>query len=181
MSRAAPNAKSGQRRRGRILLWVALAGAALIWLNSQRSGPPEGTVAPSFQLPLVAGGSGTISLAKLRGHPTVIEVFASWCGSCARSAPVLSEAARAKRKTKVNFLGVSTDQNAALARRAHQNWHLPYSVALDDGQFGQVYRISLLPTLLVIDRDGRIVHSASGITRTSTLERWLGELGAARL
>ena len=155
-------------------------GAAL-FISRGRSGPKTGTQAEAFDLPVVAGNRERFRLADQKGTPVVVEVFASWCGVCRRTAPMLSDAARAPRKNPVRFIGVSVDQDAIAAKSAKDQWNLAYDVALDDGRFSKAYGITVLPTLILIDGEGRVRHVSAGAPRSSELEDWLEDVGAARL
>lgn len=138
------------------------------------SGPKEGSAAAAFDLPL-AGGTGRVSLAAHKGKPVLMEVFASWCGVCKRTAPNLVEAWRAHHGENVEFLAVSVDEDPTAASRVKQAWHLPFDVAIDDGSVSRGYGISMLPTLIYIDANGNVKHSVVGSTSRSELEDWIAE------
>lgn len=156
------------------IIWLAIGGAAFVLIRRHNSGPAEGTAAPEINLPLV-GTSARFDLAKERGKPVVLEVFASWCGVCRRAAPVLAQAYRAHPSSDVRFLGVSVDDSLGDAARAKDHWGIPYDVALDDGSVSRGYKVSLLPTLVVIGRDGVVRHTTTGVPSSDELERWLAE------
>ena len=134
-----------------------------------------GTDAPGFDLPLVAEATGSISRWSLEGHkgkPVLIEVFASWCGTCRRSAPTLAEA-HEKYGDKLEFLGISMDDNAEAAALAKQHWRIPYAVAHDDrGAFARAYKIRVLPTFVLLDQDGRIAEVTTGAPSPGRVEEW---------
>jgi peroxiredoxin len=138
------------------------------------SGPKEGSPAAAFDLPL-AGKDGRVSLAAQRGKPVLMEVFASWCGACKRSSPRLSEAYRAHQGEDVTFLAVSVDEDPDAAARVKHDWQLPFDVALDDGSVSRGYGISMLPTLIYIDAQGTVRHSAAGVVSRSDIDSWLAE------
>src|SRR5690606_7426962 len=120
----------------------ALAGALLFWLLRARGGPDEGGPAPAFDLPVVAARAATatrVSLAEQRGKPLLIEVFAGWCGSCRRAAPVRASA-HERYGSDVEFLGISVDEQPEAAALAKQTWQIPYTVAHDGkGAFARSY------------------------------------------
>lgn len=138
------------------------------------SGPKEGTPAAAFDLPL-AGQTGRVSLAAQHGKPMLIEVFASWCSACQRSAPRLAEAWRAHQHDDVTFLAVSVDEDPNAANRVKSDWQLPFNVALDDGSVSHGYGISMLPTLIYIDAAGIVRHVAAGVASRSEIDDWLAE------
>jgi thiol-disulfide isomerase/thioredoxin len=157
-----------------IVVWVAIAGVVVALVRRRSSGPAEGSRAARIDLPLV-GAEGRFDLEQAKGKPVVLEVFASWCGACRRSAPVLSAAFREHSANDVTFLGVSIDESPAEAARAKENWGIPYDVALDDGSVSRGYHVSLLPTVVVIGRDGVVRHTTTGVPSRAELDRWIAE------
>lgn len=160
-----------------LLRYAALGGAVYVLAQQfmrRSSGPKEGAPAAAFDLPL-AGQPGRVSLAAQKGKPVLMEVFASWCGACKRSAPHLAEAWRAHHQENVTFLAVSVDEDAAAAGRVKQDWQLPFEVALDDGSVSRGYDIRMLPTFIYIDGQGTVRHSAAGVASRAELEDWLAE------
>jgi len=155
-----------------VLIWTALAASVVVLVRRRSSGPDEGSDAAQVKLPLV-GQSGHFDLASLRGKPVVMEVFASWCGTCRRATPVLAQAYREHASDRVAFVGVSVDDSLADAERAREKWQIPYPVALDDGQVSRAYNVSLLPTVVLIDRDGKIHRSSAGVPSREELDRFI--------
>ncbi len=176
---AAPSKPQGMGGLRWILAAIVLLGIAVL-MTRKESGPPVGTPAAEFALPTV-GEAGQVRLADLKGTPVVVEVFASWCSACRVAAPTLAKAATAPRAREVRFLGVSMDKDADTAARTKRAWDIPYSVVLDDGSFARNYRVTMLPTFVLIDAEGRIRRVETGAPREATLEGWLTELGAQRL
>ncbi len=159
-------------------LWFAAAAAVALMLSRRASGPAVGVLAPEVDLPVLASAGQRLKLGGALGTPMVIEAFTSWCAVCERSAPRFTAAALAPRKREVRFVGVSLDESAEAAQRAKDEWRLPYQVALDDGSFGRSFKIKLLPTLIVIDAEGRVRHVSTGRLDPDELEEQLDALGA---
>lgn len=158
-----------------LLRYGALAACVYVLATQfvrHSSGPKEGSKAAAFNLPLV-GESGQVSLAAQRGTPLVMEVFASWCSVCKRSAPHLIEAWRAHHTENVKFLAVSVDEDPASATHAKADWNIPFDVAIDDGTVSKAYGITMLPTLIYIDKDGTVRHSSVGAASKSELDDWI--------
>ena len=155
---------------------VALAGLLVVWqLKRCGGGPSEGAAAPAIDLPIVAAAAGEptrFSLASHENKPVLIEVFASWCGTCRRAAPSLARA-HEKYGDQLDFVGVSVDDDASLAAEAKQGWQIPYAVAHDDtGAFARAYRIRVLPTFVLLDREGKIAEVSAGLPSESRLDAW---------
>jgi thiol-disulfide isomerase/thioredoxin len=172
-----PSARVVRAKAFGLLRYGALGGAVYVLAHQfmrRSSGPKEGSAAAAFDLPL-AGQPGRVSLAAQKGKPVLLEVFASWCGACKRTAPHMAEAWRAHHGENVTFLAVSVDDDAAAAGRIKQDWQLPFDVAIDDGSVSRGYDISMLPTLIYIDAQGTVRHAAAGVASRSDLEDWLAE------
>jgi peroxiredoxin len=156
-------------------LYAGVAGLFGLLITRGGSGPTEGSKARDFTLPL-ANGSGQFRLADQRGKPVLVEVFASWCGACERAAPMVDEVYREAQQSGVVFVGVSVDDDVRAAARVQQSWPITYPVAIDDGTVHRGYGVSLLPTFVLIDRDGNVKRVSSGVPTRRTLSRWLGEI-----
>jgi peroxiredoxin len=111
----------------------------------------------------------------MKGKAVLVEVFASWCSACRRSAPNLTQVWRAHHGQNVEFLGVSVDDNLAAARTIQADWGIPFDVAIDDGSVSRAYAIRMLPTLIYIDAQGVVRHTHTGVASSSEIEGWLNE------
>jgi thiol-disulfide isomerase/thioredoxin len=143
------------------------------------SGPKTDSLASAFDLPAVneAGAAGSrVSLAQLRGTPVLIEAISSWCSACERSAPALNEAARAARERPVRFVSVLLDSSPEAALTVKQRWGIEHDLLLDDGSFSRGYDISMLPTFVLIDAEGRVRSVSSGSVDRDDIEGWLSVL-----
>lgn len=162
--------------KGRLLdgLLVVLAVCAAGYLLHQKdTGPPEGDAAVAFDLPLV-GERGRASFAGSRERPLLVEAFASWCTACRRSSSIMEGLRDATERGQLDILLVSVDDSAAAALGAKRSWPIGLPVAFDDtGAFQRAYRISVLPTYVLIAPDGRILDVSSGPPGASTIRTWL--------
>jgi thiol-disulfide isomerase/thioredoxin len=155
------------------VIWAALAVSAVVLVKHHRSsGPEEGSDAAAFDLPLL-GTEGRFALSGQRGKAVVMEVFASWCGTCRRAAPVLSEMYREHAGSNVAFVAVSVDESRQKAEQARTEWKIPYPVALDDGSVSRGYAVSLLPTVVLIDKHGKVRRSVAGVPSKRELDEFL--------
>jgi thiol-disulfide isomerase/thioredoxin len=164
-------------------LWrYALFGVGLFGLLSlfESPGPELGTRAANFDLPLVGSGIDepqTLSLSDHAGKPLLIEVFASWCGVCRRSAPTVARA-YAQHHDELAFVGISVDNEFAGAEHIKRDWGAPYPVAHDaDGSFARSYQIHALPTFILLDEQGHVRDVSTGAPSAGQLDEW-AKLGA---
>lgn len=158
---------------------VAIGGLLVVWQLKRCGGPAEGAEAPPIDLPIVAASVGEPTRWSLAGRddkPVLIEVFASWCGTCRRAAPALARA-HEKYGKDLEFVGVSVDDDAALAAEAKHDWGIPYPVAHDaTGSFTRAYRIRVLPTFVLLDREGRIAEVSAGVPSERRVDAWVSSV-----
>jgi cytochrome c biogenesis protein CcmG/thiol:disulfide interchange protein DsbE len=150
-----------------VVALAAVAGllALLVWqLGHQQHAPRVGDVAPAFTLRRL-DGPGKVSLAAFRGHPVVLNFWASWCQPCKSEAKVLQRD-WTQYRSRVVFLGIDYHDLASDARHFVDVHELTFPM-LDDGS-GRVtgrYGISQVPETYVLSRQGRVVaHLAGPIT-----------------
>lgn len=138
---------------------VGVLAGVLLWQLTHQPPPPRvGQRAPAFSLERL-NGSGTISLARLRGKAVVLNFFASWCGPCKREAPALEKVWREYRSQGVVVLGVDSGDARSDALRFLNAHGVTYPVVSDPNEklaYGP-YALLGFPTTYVINRAGRIV------------------------
>jgi peroxiredoxin len=133
-----------------------------------------GTPAPSFALETFDGEQ--IALSSLRGKPTVINFWATWCPPCEKELPVL-ERAYTTHKDGVNFLAISVEETAGIVRPFVEERDLTLPILLDvDGLVVDRYGVKALPTTLFVDADGVIINQHFGELDNSSLAEYLTEL-----
>jgi thiol-disulfide isomerase/thioredoxin len=110
---------------------------------------------------LLGGGKGAFDrrLAALRGHPVVVNKWASWCGPCQSEFPVFQSVAT-REGTKVGFLGVDGTDVDAAARRFLKQRPLPFPSYTDPHEaIARSLEIPKnYPMTIFLDRQGKMAH-----------------------
>jgi cytochrome c biogenesis protein CcmG/thiol:disulfide interchange protein DsbE len=202
-----PPAPSSLLRAVQLLALVAVAGllVLLVWrvVHAGRGGQLVADVragkepaAPQFTLPVLwaraetwpkkgarpALGDGQLSLRELRGHPVVINFWASWCIPCKHEAPLLAASARA-HAGKVAFLGIDVQDFSSDARKFLKRFDTPYvSVHAGGGRSGvyEDYGLTGVPETYWLDARGRIVAHYPGEISREQLEDGIREVATAK-
>jgi cytochrome c biogenesis protein CcmG, thiol:disulfide interchange protein DsbE len=127
----------------------------------QRVGTNPGDQAPAFTAASYRGRQ-PLTLAGFRGHPVVLNFWASWCPPCRAEMPALEAAYRKYRAQGVVVVGIDgatdtwTDSRAFLAARG-----VTYPVGRDEaGQIANAYHVAGLPTTFFITPEGRVAGVA---------------------
>ncbi len=152
------------------LLALAMTGQAradktLEPLRDPKARPEVGALAPDFVLPNLDGQQ--VRLSDFRGRKAVLLMFwASWCPSCREEAPTNRRAHALYRDRGLEFLAVSIDQGSGAeeAIRAFvAEFNLSYRPLLDPRtEVFNLYQGRFIPTMFLIDREGRIRHKGVG-------------------
>jgi cytochrome c biogenesis protein CcmG, thiol:disulfide interchange protein DsbE len=101
-------------------------------------------------------------IAKLRGHPVVVNAWASWCGPCRFEFPFFQKQA-VKRGKEVAFLGVNSQDNKGDAQDFLGDYPLPFPSYEDgDGNVARKLRIVGLPATAYYDRKGELAYLHQG-------------------
>ena len=145
------------------LACVAGLLALLVWkLVHQKHAPPVGAGAPAFTLARL-DGAGSVSLASLRGHPVVLNFWASWCAPCKTEAAVLEQEWLRNRSRGVRFVGIDYHDLSSDARTFVAAHGLTFPMLKDgSGNVTGDYGITQVPETYVIDANGKIVAHLSG-------------------
>jgi peroxiredoxin len=126
-------------------------------------GPQEGFLAPDFSVATAAGG--TFTLSEQRGHPVVVNLWASWCPPCRAEMPALQQvlndlAPRGLRMIAVNLTRQDTEP-AARAFAEEVGLRLPIGFDFD-GQIERLYAVRALPSTFFVDSHGVIQRVVIG-------------------
>ncbi len=105
---------------------------------------------------------------RYRGHVVVLDFWASWCEECKRTVPQVARLATAFAQDGLVVIGVNAGEQPADATAAARALGIAYPVALDpDFAFSERLGANDLPALIVIDRDGQIVHRARQVDQAT--------------
>ncbi len=147
-------------------------------LYPAQSGDLPDDALTSLTLPCLTQGP-LVDLARLRGRPVVVNLWASWCGPCRAEMPIL-QAAYTKFGEQVQFVGVDTKDNAEPAADLLRSVGVTYPQLADvDAGLLASLRIPGLPVTVIVSPDGAIVEKHIGAFDGEDLDKVLTELVSA--
>jgi len=130
-------------------------------------GPPLGTVqldeVPEPDKAAFSTFDGVeVPLSSLRGGPTVVNFFASYCVPCIEEMPALEEV-HLELADQVAFLGLAVADDAGEAHDLVERTGVTYPTAQDtDSAVITALGGTVLPTTVLLDVDGAVVATKHG-------------------
>ena len=128
--------------------------------------------APSFTLPSLRDPVQQVSLSAYRGHPVILNFFASWCTPCQRETPLLAKFYRTRGN--VVIIGVDADDKATAARRFVAADGVQYPVGFESTPaIADAYGVSAIgiPETFFLDARHRIVDRVFGAVTLAELDK----------
>ena len=170
--------ETGQRSSPKWLPW-ALIGAILVaiyfYADPTHRSPLVGKEAPPLNLSVAAGGTAEgpakVQLSALRGRVVVLDFWASWCTACRKATPILNELHEEFAGDDVSFFAVNVEPiDRERLQLAHATFGTGFPTLQDRaGSVQRDFAIRILPTILVIGRDGVVDFALSGMPTKSQL------------
>lgn len=125
------------------------------------------TIAKDFNLPVIGiepGDAGQVTLASLKGTPSVISFWASWCNVCRGETPQLMTIANELQALGLKpIVAIASYDNAIDVRESERYRGGRFRFLLDkEGTVALLWKVRGLPQTFVLDQDGAVVLSYGG-------------------
>ena len=117
-----------------------------------------------------------ISLSDFRGHPVILNFWASWCGPCRAEQPGLDNVAKAFQARGLRVVGVTVRDNLDSARIYRDEFHVAYPSIYDQAaRLGYAYQVDAPPSSVFIDAAGIVRYKETGGVGEDVMRRILAD------
>jgi thiol-disulfide isomerase/thioredoxin len=141
---------------------LILALSLLISGCGRRETLEVGKLAPQFSLPDLDGKQ--ISLEQYKGKVVLLDFWATWCGPCRMTMPVLEKLQKEYTDSLV-LLAINLQEPRDQVRNYMQQQGLKSHVVLDEkGSLGEVYGTEAIPMQVLIDKEGIVRDVKTGFS-----------------
>ena len=127
------------------------------------SGPMDvGSNAPEFKVTYADDLSKTASLQSIKGHVTLIDFWATWCGPCKQEIPILQKIYDEYQGKGLQVVMISQeDQMKISSFQSINKLTLPFYMD-SDSSADKAFNVFALPTTYVVGKNGKIIYSNIG-------------------
>jgi thiol-disulfide isomerase/thioredoxin len=172
-------------RRAFVIGGAAIAAAAVgagvaLW-RPGRNAARDGAAVLAMVLPDADGREQ--ALAQWRGKVLVVNFWATWCAPCREEMPQFVAAQARDGAKGVQFVGIAVD-DVDKVRVFARELGLNYPTLI--GGYGAIELsrtlgndLAALPFTIVLDRQGRVVHTQLGPLKAARLDSLLADLAGA--
>ncbi|MBN2319775.1 MAG: TlpA family protein disulfide reductase [Acidobacteria bacterium] len=145
-----------------IFLIVFLLSIVAIQFFRSPGAVAAGNAAPQFTLQDMAGRE--VSLDDYRGKVVILDFWATWCGPCRMTMPMLDEI-QEEYNGKISVLAINLKEPKGVVREYILQQDLRSEVLLDeDGSVGSRYGAAAIPMQFLIDQNGIVRDILTGFS-----------------
>ncbi len=104
-----------------------------------------------------------LDLKSYHGKVVLVDFWASWCVPCRRSFPWMNEMQQKYADDGLVIIGINLDQEIDDAKAFLAAYPAHFTVSYDPaGEIAQEYGVEVMPSSLLIGRNGNILNRHSG-------------------
>lgn len=114
--------------------------------------------------------AGALDVAQYKGKVVYVDFWASWCVPCRKSFPWLNEMAK-KHADDLVVVGVNVDNERAAAMKFLEKYPAHFPLVFDpEGKVAAEYHLEGMPSAVILDRNGKVVHRHVGFREEKLAE-----------
>ncbi len=161
-------------RAGRIAIAIAAAALAIVIGpagSTDYAGADDATIFAAtqptpidFELKDLAGRM--MKLSDLKGHPVIVDFWATWCAPCRKQIPELNAIYKRYQSRGLKVIGVACDtvmgDGAKVVGPFIKEMKISYPILLADTELVDRLDLEYIPITLFVGRDGRVLSRVQG-------------------
>lgn len=157
-------------------LWLkTLVVSLLTAANVALADVSVGDTFPAFKIPTLDGK--VLDTAQLKGRVIYVDFWASWCTTCRRSFPVMSELNAELKDQGIFFLGINTDEDIELANEFLEDTPVNFlNVSDRTQQVVSFFGPTGFPYAYIVDKEGVVRYTKAGFSGKEETRQLLLEL-----
>ena len=145
--------------------WVLTPAPEPLYMTATAGGSADdglasafvGKPAPDFRLDLLTGEPFVLSEQK--GKIIALDFWATWCGPCILTMPLMEEAMKQFDPDQVELISVNMEERPEQVREVLERHQFSAKVAMDiDGAIGRRYQVDSIPQLVLVDQEGNVAR-----------------------
>jgi peroxiredoxin len=125
--------------------------------------------APDFTLTDENGKS--VRLSERKGKVVLVNFWATWCGGCQIEIPWFKGLYSKHKNAGMEAIGISMDSDGWTSVRPYlKEKPIPYTIVIGNETTAKDFHVTAMPVTVLIDRQGKIAATHSGIVAKSTYQ-----------
>ncbi|MDY0268516.1 TlpA family protein disulfide reductase [Trichloromonas sp.] len=147
----------------KVLLSLSVLFTVLIAAVSASAVEP-GSSPPDFQLTDIDGTP--FKLSDLKGELIILKLATTWCPTCLQQSNEFIQAAAYLKEKNIRVVEVYLQDSGKMVR-AYQDktqYGFPHYTMVDDGQALKAYNVYLIPRVILINRDFKVMRDGNILT-----------------
>jgi thiol-disulfide isomerase/thioredoxin len=141
-------------------------------IRKQLAGKP----APELAVTDIQGKQ--VTLASLKGKTVLLDFWATWCEACRADGPALDKLYAKYGDQNLEIIAISLSEDRGIVEKFLKEHRHTYPIVLtSENEMPLPFQIDLLPTYIVIGKDGNVAGAVEGDQGFSDLRKTLKKAG----
>jgi peroxiredoxin len=112
-------------------------------------------------------------LSTFKGEPIILKVGTTWCAACGMQSKAINSISDYLKENKIHFVEVFLQESEKTVRKyfAKDDYELPETVILDEGDIHKTLNVYLIPRVILIDKNYKVYRDGDSISSKDLLEK----------
>jgi peroxiredoxin len=148
----------------KILVWAVFSLVIGFALSAPARAVEIGAVPPDIQLKDLDGQD--FKLSDHKGELLILKLATTWCPTCVQQSGEFRQAAGYLKEKNIRVVEVFLQDSEKMVRQflGQEKFEFPFTAMLDDGQALKAYNVYLIPRVILIDRDFKVLRDGNILT-----------------